>query len=151
MTRVKRGFVARKRRKKVLKLTKGSRGSSSILFRVANQRKMKALVFSYRDRRRKKRDLRSLWISRINAAVRQQNLSYSRVMFRLKHLNIQINRKWLAQLAVRDPLAFSKLINKIWVLDSGFSFSTFPSFQLENSSNDSFPFDNPFDNTSFLL
>ena len=113
MTRVKRGFVARKRRKKVLKLTKGSRGSSSILFRVANQRKMKALVFSYRDRRRKKRGLRSLWISRINAAVRQQNLSYSHVMFLLKRLNIQINRKWLAQLAVRDPLTFSKLINDI--------------------------------------
>ena len=117
MTRVKRGFVARKRRKKVLKFTKGSRGTSSILFRVANQRKMKALKFSYRDRRCKKRDLRSLWIARINAAVRRQNLSYSRVMFTLKHLNIQINRKWLAQLAVRDPLVFSKLINVISVIN----------------------------------
>lgn len=111
MTRVKRGFVARKRRKKVLKLTKGSRGSSSLLFRVANQRKMKALTFAYRDRRRKKRDLRSLWISRINASVRRQNLNYNRVMFTFKHLNIQINRKWLAQLAVRDPMVFSKLIS----------------------------------------
>lgn len=111
MTRVKRGFVARKRRKKVLKLTKGSRGSSSILFRVANQRKMKALTFAYRDRRRKKRDLRSLWISRINAAARCQNLNYNQVMFILKQLNIQINRKWLAQLAVRDPNLFSKLIS----------------------------------------
>ena len=116
MTRVKRGYVARKRRKKVLKFTKGSRGSSSLLFRVANQRKMKALTFAYRDRRRKKRDLRSLWISRINAAVRCQNLSYSQVMFALKQCNIQINRKWLAQLAVRDPKVFSKLIQTISVL-----------------------------------
>lgn len=115
MTRVKRGFVARKRRKKVLKLTKGFRGSSSTLFRVANQQKMKALKFAYRDRRRKKRDLRSLWISRINASVRHYNLNYNQVMFKLKQLNIQINRKWLAQLAVRDPQVFSELIKKIFV------------------------------------
>ena len=113
MTRVKRGFVARKRRKKVLQVTKGFRGSSSLLFRVANQRKMKALIFAYRDRRRKKRDLRSLWISRINASVRHQNLNYNTVTFIFKQLNIKLNRKWLAQLAVRDPAVFSTLVRKI--------------------------------------
>lgn len=112
MTRVKRGFVARKRRKKVLKLAEGFRGSSSNLFRVANQQKMKALKSSYRDRRQRKRDLRSLWISRINAFVRRYHLNYNQVMFKLKQLNIQINRKWLAQLAVRDPQMFSTLLQK---------------------------------------
>lgn len=116
MTRVKRGFVARKRRKKVLSLTKGFRGSNSILFRVANQQKMKALKFAYRDRRSKKRDLRSLWISRINAAVRRQKVNYNLVMFKLKQLNIHINRKWLAQLAVRDPQVFSTLVKIIFVI-----------------------------------
>lgn len=113
MTRVKRGFVARKRRKKVLNITKGFRASGSLLFRVANQRKMKALRFAFRDRRRKKRDFRSLWISRINAAVRQQNLSYSNVMFCLKSFNISLNRRWLSQLAIRDPIIFSTLISKM--------------------------------------
>ena len=112
MTRVKRGFVARKRRQKALTVTKGFRGSSSILFRAANQRKMKALLFAYRDRRRKKRDFRSLWISRINAGVRSYNLNYSQVTFNLKQFSIQLNRKWLAQFAVLDPVIFSNLINK---------------------------------------
>lgn len=115
MTRVKRGFVARKRRKKVLNLTKGFRGSSSILFRVANQQKMKALRFAYRDRRCKKRDLRSLWITRINASVRDYGLNYNQVVFKLKQLNIHINRKWLSQLALRDPHVFSELIKRIFV------------------------------------
>ncbi len=83
MTRVKRGFVARKRRKKVLKITKGFRGSSSILFRSANQRKMKALQFSYRDRRKKKINLRNLWISRINIASRLYDLNYNKFIYKL--------------------------------------------------------------------
>ena len=95
MTRVKRGFVARKRRKKVLKITKGFRGSSSILFRSANQKKMKSLMFSYRDRRKKKNNLRNLWISRINIASRLYDLNYNTFIYKLKQLNIQINRKWL--------------------------------------------------------
>lgn len=113
MTRVKRGFVARKRRKKILNLTKGFRGSSSVLFRPANQRKMKALCFAYRDRRQKKRSLRNLWIIRINAAVRLYNLNYSQFIYKLKQLNIHINRKWLAQLAIRDQQVFNELIKTL--------------------------------------
>jgi large subunit ribosomal protein L20 len=113
MTRVKRGFVARKRRKKVLKITTGFKGSSSILFRSANQRKMKALRFSYRDRRRRKRDLRQLWITRINAATRLYHLNYNQFIYQLKQLNIHINRKWLAQLAVRDQDVFYELVKKV--------------------------------------
>nr|YP_009367414.1 ribosomal protein L20 [Sarcinofilum mucosum]ARK14422.1 ribosomal protein L20 [Sarcinofilum mucosum] len=113
MTRIKRGFVARQRRKKVLNLTKGFRGSSSVLFRPANQRKMKALRFSYRDRRQRKRDLRGLWITRINAAARLYNLNYSQFIYKLKQLNIHINRKWLAQLAVRDSKIFDQLIQTV--------------------------------------
>lgn len=113
MTRIKRGFVARQRRKKVLSLTKGFRGSSSVLFRPANQRKMKALCFSYRDRRQRKRDLRSLWITRINAATRLYNLNYSQFIYKLKQLNIHINRKWLAQLAIRDAKIFSAIIQNL--------------------------------------
>lgn len=113
MTRIKRGFIARKRRKKVLNLTKGFRGSSSNLFRSANQRKMKALRFAYKDRRKKKRNFRNLWITRINSAVRFYNLNYSKFTFKLKRLNIYINRKWLAQIAIRDHKSFYELIKKI--------------------------------------
>lgn len=113
MTRIKRGFVARKRRKKVLNLTKGFRGSSSVLFRPANQRKMKALKFAYRDRRNKKRDFRSLWITRINAATRNYDINYSQFIYKFKQLNIQINRKWLAQFAIRDSKFFYKLIQTV--------------------------------------
>lgn len=113
MTRIKRGFVARQRRKKVLKLTKGFRGSSSVLFRPANQRKMKALRFSYRDRRQRKRDLRSLWITRINAAARRSNLNYNQFIYKLKQFNIIINRKWLAQLAIRDSKVLDALFQTV--------------------------------------
>lgn len=113
MTRVKRGFVARKRRKKILKITKGFRGSSSILFRSANQRKMKALIFSYRDRRKRKNNLRNLWISRINITSRLYGLNYNKLIYKLKQLNININRKWLAQLAIRDQKTFYELIKKV--------------------------------------
>lgn len=111
MPRVKRGNVARKRRKKILKLAKGFRGSHSRLFRTANQQVMKALRNAYRDRRKRKRDFRRLWIVRINAAVRPYGLSYSRFMHQCKLANIEINRKMLAQLAIADPDAFKKVVD----------------------------------------
>ncbi|AFY65564.1 50S ribosomal protein L20 [Geitlerinema sp. PCC 7407] len=110
MARVKRGNVARKRRKKILKLAKGFRGSHSRLFRTANQQVMKALRNAYRDRRRRKRDFRRLWIARINAASRQHGVSYSQLIGNLKKADIQINRKMLAQLAVLDPATFGKVV-----------------------------------------
>ncbi len=110
MTRVKRGNVARKRRNKILKLAKGFRGGQSKLFRTANQRVMKALRNAYRDRRRRKRDFRRLWITRINAASRQQGMSYSKLIGQMKKANIQINRKMLAQMAVLDPETFAKVV-----------------------------------------
>lgn len=110
MTRVKRGNVARKRRKKVLKLAKGFRGSHSKLFRTANQQVMKALRNSYRDRRKRKRDFRRLWITRVNAAARMEGLSYSKFTGQLKKANIELNRKMLAQLAILDPQAFSEVV-----------------------------------------
>lgn len=110
MTRVKRGNVARKRRKKILKLAKGFRGSHSRLFRTANQQVMKALRNAYRDRRKRKRDFRRLWITRINAAARQHGTNYSQLAGQLKKANIQINRKMLAHLAILDPQTFSKVV-----------------------------------------
>jgi large subunit ribosomal protein L20 len=109
MTRVKRGNVARKRRKKILKLAKGFRGSHSKLFRTANQQVMKALRNAYRDRRKRKRDFRRLWITRITAASRAEGMSYSKLTGQLKKANIELNRKMLAQLAILDPQAFSEV------------------------------------------
>ncbi len=110
MTRVKRGNVARKRRKKILKLAKGFRGSHSRLFRIANQQVMKALRNAYRDRRKRKRDFRRLWIARINAAAHQHGMSYSQLIGNLKKANVQLNRKSLAQIAVLDPDSFGKVV-----------------------------------------
>ncbi|MFN3362016.1 MAG: 50S ribosomal protein L20 [Pseudanabaenaceae cyanobacterium] len=110
MTRVKRGNVARKRRNKILKLAKGFRGSHSTLFRTANQQVMKALRNAYRDRRKKKRDFRALWIARINAAARSRGMSYSQLANKLRKANIQLNRKMLAQIAVKDPQTFDYII-----------------------------------------
>lgn len=110
MTRVKRGNVARKRRNKILKLAKGFRGSHSKLFRTANQQVMKALRNAYRDRRKRKRDFRRLWIARINAASRQNGISYSQLIGNMKKANILINRKMLANLAVLDPETFAKVV-----------------------------------------
>jgi len=110
MSRVKRGNVARKRRKKILKLAKGFRGSHSKLFRIANQQVMKALRNAYRDRRKRKRDFRRLWITRINAAARMHGLSYSKFTHHLKQSEIGLNRKMLAQLAMVDPQAFEKVV-----------------------------------------
>jgi large subunit ribosomal protein L20 len=105
--RVKRGNVARKRRNKILSLAKGFRGSSSKLFRIANQQVMKALRYSYVGRKRKKREFRSLWISRINAASRIQGKTYSTLISNLKKSNIALNRKMLAQMAIVDFKSFS--------------------------------------------
>ena len=110
MPRVKRGNVARKRRKKILKLAKGFRGSHSKLFRTANQQVMKALRNAYRDRRKRKRDFRRLWIVRVNAAARQNGVSYSKLMGNLKKANIQLNRKMLAEMAILDPKGFSRVV-----------------------------------------
>jgi large subunit ribosomal protein L20 len=112
MARVKRGNVARKRRKKILKLAKGYRGSHSTLFRTANQQVMKALRYAYRDRRRRKRDFRRLWITRINAAARRNGMSYSQLIGSLKKANIILNRKMLAQMAILDPAGFAKVVEQ---------------------------------------
>ena len=113
MARVKRGNVARKRRNKILKLAKGFRGSNGTLFRTANQRVMKALCNAYRDRRKRKRDFRRLWIARINAATRSNGISYSRFIGGLKKADVKINRKMLAQLAVADPKSFETVLASI--------------------------------------
>lgn len=109
MGRVKRGVTARARHKKVLKLAKGYYGARSRVFRVAKQAVIKALQYAYRDRRQRKREFRALWIARINAAARLHGLSYSRFMNGLKKANITLDRKVLADLAVRDKKGFAKL------------------------------------------
>ena len=107
--RVKRGFKARKRRKKVLKLAKGYRGGRSKLFRTAADAVDKALMYAYRDRKVRKRDFRKLWIARINAAARMNNLSYSKFIHGLKLAGVELDRKVLAELAISDPSGFSQI------------------------------------------
>ena len=107
--RVKRGYKARRRRKKVLKLAKGFRGGRSKLFRTAADAVDKALMYAYRDRRTRKRDFRRLWIARINAASRMNNLSYSKFIHGLKLAKVELDRKILAELAISDPSSFSKI------------------------------------------
>jgi len=109
--RIKRGSKARKRRNKVLKLAKGFRGGRSKLFRTATDAVDKALMYAYRDRRVRKRDFRRLWILRINAAARMNDMSYSKFIHGLKVANIEIDRKVLAELAISDPLAFTQIAN----------------------------------------
>lgn len=109
MARVKRGFKARRRRNKVLKLAKGYRGARSKLFRSATEAVDRALNYAFRDRRVKKRDFRSLWIVRINAASRINGMSYSKFIFGLKKANVQIDRKVLADIAVTDPNGFAQI------------------------------------------
>ena len=108
--RVKRGNVLRKRHKKILKLAKGFIGARSRIFKVANWAVMVALKYQYRDRRVRKRNMRRLWIVRINAAVRPHGLSYSRFVNALKKTNVQLNRKMLADLAVKEPEAFEQIV-----------------------------------------
>jgi len=109
MPRVKRGFKARHRRKKILKAAKGFRGGHSKLFRTATVTLDRARSYAYRDRRNKKRDFRKLWIIRINAAARENGLSYSKLMGGLVKAGIELDRKVLADMAVNDPAAFSRI------------------------------------------
>ena len=110
MARVKGGPKGYRRHKKVLKFTKGQKGSKHLLFRRANEAMLKSLWYAYRDRRIRKRDLRKLWIARINAAARLNGTTYSRLVAALKRANIALNRKMLADLAVRDPQAFTAVV-----------------------------------------
>lgn len=110
MARVKRGVVARRRHKKILKLAKGYYGARSRIFRVAKQAVTKAAQYAYRDRRQRKRQFRALWITRINAASRANGLAYSRLIAGLKKAGIILDRRVLADLAVHDKPAFSKVV-----------------------------------------
>lgn len=112
MSRVKGGPHTHLRHKKTLKASKGFFGSRHRLFRRANETLLKALWYAYRDRRARKRDMRRLWIARINAGSRQQGVSYSQLVFGLKKVDIQLNRKMLADLAVRDQQAFNSVVAK---------------------------------------
>lgn len=110
MTRVKGGVVTRRRHKKIIGMTSGHYGTRHRLFRRANEALMKSLWYAFRDRRNRKRDLRRLWITRINAAARINGTTYSRLINALKGANIGLNRKMLADLAVRDPAAFTEVV-----------------------------------------
>lgn len=110
MPRVKKGVTARRRHKKVLKLAKGYWGRKSKTFKVANETVMKGLWYAHRDRRKRKGEFRRLWITRINAAARQNGMSYSRLVSGLKQAGVAVNRKLLADLAVHDAPAFDRLV-----------------------------------------
>ena len=112
MPRVKGGTVTRARRKKTIKLAKGYYGAKRILFKTAKQQVMKSGNYAFRDRRQRKRDFRKLWITRINAAARQHEMSYSRLMNGLKKAGIDINRKMLSEIAIADEKAFAELVAK---------------------------------------
>jgi len=108
--RVKTGPVTQRRHKRVLKLTKGQRGSKHRLFKRGNEAMMKSLEYAYRDRRVRKREFRRLWIARINAASRENGLSYSQFMFGLKQAGVELDRKSLADIAIHDASGFGKLV-----------------------------------------
>jgi large subunit ribosomal protein L20 len=112
MTRVKGGPHRHLRHKKVLKYTKGQRGAKHLLFRRANEAMLKSMWYATRDRRIRKRDLRRLWIARINAAARLNGTTYSRLVAAMKKADITLNRKMLADIAVRDPQAFAAVVSK---------------------------------------
>ncbi len=111
MARVKGGYVTRRRHKKILKLTKGQWDTKHKLFRRANEAMMKSLWYSYRDRRQRRRQLRQLWITRINAAARRNGMSYSTFVHGLRQNNIELDRKVLADIAVRDADTFAQIVN----------------------------------------
>ena len=113
MARVKRGVTTHARHKKVLKASKGFRGRSSTNYRIALERLEKSLQYAYRDRRQKKRDFRGLWIQRINAAVREHGITYSRFIAGLKEAGIELDRKVLAAIAYDDPAAFSQVVQQV--------------------------------------
>jgi large subunit ribosomal protein L20 len=112
MTRVKSGPHRHLRHKKVLKFTKGQRGAKHLLFKRANEAMLKSMWYATRDRRNRKRDLRRLWIARINAAARLNGTTYSRLVAAMKKSEITLNRKMLADIAVRDPQAFAAVVSK---------------------------------------
>ena len=113
MPRVKRGFKARRRRNKVLKLAKGFRGARSRLFKTATEAVDRSLKYAYRDRRVRKREFRGLWIVRISAAAKENNLSYSQFMGALKKAGIGLDRKALSEMATRDPERFTSLVRMV--------------------------------------
>lgn len=113
MTRIKRGNIARKRRKKILKLAKSFRGTHSVLFKTAKQQVIKALKYSYFGRKQKKRDMRRLWIIRINAAAHLHSVNYSQLIYGLKKDNIALNRKMLAYLATAETSTFDQIVSKV--------------------------------------
>ncbi len=109
MSRVKRGVKRNRRRKKILRLAKGYWGAKGRLHQAAKEQVNRSLAYSYRDRRQKKRNFRRLWIIRVNAAAREHSLSYSQFMYGLKKAGLELSRKMLADLAIRDPKAFGKI------------------------------------------
>ena len=113
MARVKRGNVARKRRKKILKLAKGFRASLSVLYRQAKPAVYRALSYQYRDRRRRKRDFRRLWIARINGALFNTSLSYSKFIHLLSAKDVKLNRKMLSEISIQSPQAFDDLVKLV--------------------------------------
>ena len=113
MVRVKRGSVARVRRKKVLKFAKGFKGAHSRLFRTANGQVMKALIYSYVGRKRRKQDFKKLWICRVNAAARGEGVSYSKLRNLLKKSSINLNLKMLAQLSILDKTTFDQIVQEV--------------------------------------
>ena len=113
MSRVKNSVATRARRKKIIKMAKGYYGRKSTVYKMANQAVMKSAVYAYRDRKAKKRDFRKLWITRINAAARQNGTTYSRLMNDLKKNGIELNRKVLADMAVNDAAGFAKLVETV--------------------------------------
>lgn len=112
MARVKRGVTSHAKHKKVVKMAKGYYGRKSINYKVANQAVMKSLSYAYRDRKAKKRDFRKLWITRINAACHQNDISYSRFINGLKKAGIELDRKVLADIALNDPKNFSAIVEQ---------------------------------------
>ena len=113
MARVKGSTPTRNRRKKILKLAKGYFGSKHLLYRTAHEQVMHSLKYAYNDRKKLKREMRKLWIARINAAVRNYDLSYSKFMYGLKLADININRKMLSELAIHDQKAFEKIVSTV--------------------------------------
>ena len=110
--RVKRGVTARKKRRKILKLAKGYYGSRRRLYKVATEAVERALKFAFRDRRARKREFRSIWIARISAAARENNISYSKLINGMKKSGIELDRKVLSEIAIHDPQAFSKIVSE---------------------------------------
>ena len=111
MARVKGGYTTRRRRKKILKLAKGYFGSKHTLYKTAHEQVMNSFEYAYRDRKALKREMRKLWIARINAAARMNDISYSKLMHGLKLANVEINRKMLSEMAISEPEAFKALVD----------------------------------------